>query len=411
MHPQLKEVYSNSSESAGLAKKNIALKRAILEYLDNNDQATVADLSKEVHISSPKAMALVLELSGEGLITENGKMGSTGGRRASSFSLNSSAAFFLGVDVRKDAVNIGLIDFRKNIVEVKLQIPFKLQNNIVSFNKLVTIIRSFIRKSSVPKKKIQGIGMNLSGRVNIETGYSYSYFDFRKEPVAVTLEKLLGVPVYIDNDSRSMAYGEFCLGGSHEKNMLFINMDYGLGMGAVVNGTIYYGKSGYGGEIGHIPFFDNEIICHCGKKGCLETEASGYALLRKFKEKLRSGSKSQISKKHNDIEDILLQDVVDAALTEDVLAIELLAEVGEKMGKGISALVNIFNPELIILGGVLAQTEDYIRLPIITALKKYSINLVNNDAKLKMSALGKSAGVIGACFIARYKVLSFRLLP
>lgn len=405
---QLTEVYTES-DSTGLTNKNKALKRAILTYLDGTGQAPVADLSKKLNISIPKAMALVNGLVGDGLICENGKLDSSGGRRASIYSLNADAAYFIGVDVLKDSVNIGLIDFRKNIVEIKSDIHYTLRNNVASFNKLVEIIGTFIKQCPAQKAKIMCIGVNLSGRVNSETGYSYSYFNFKEEPLTTTMEQIFKVPVVVDNDSRSMAFGEYFFGVvKNEKNILFINMDYGLGMGIVTDGKIFYGKSGFSGEIGHIPFFENEIICHCGKKGCLETEASGYALLRKFKERLSQGSQSQISKKYADVDDILLHDIVDAALNEDVLAIELLSEVGEKIGKGVAALVNIFNPELIVLGGMLSQTGDYVRLPIMTSLNKYSISLVNNDAKLKMSILGKDAGVLGACLIARNQVLSIQ---
>ncbi|MEN9745362.1 MAG: hypothetical protein RL640_1200, partial [Bacteroidota bacterium] len=155
---------------------------------------------------------------------------------------------------------------------------------------------------------------------------------------------------------------------------------------------------------GHIPLFDNEIICICGKKGCFETEASGFALKRKFKEKLKNGSSSSVLK-NKKIDDINLPDIVYAAKHEDMLAIELLAEVGEKLGKGLAVLINIFNPETLIIGGALAETGDYIRLPARSVLNKFSSSLVNNDTSLRLSKLGEHAGVIGACLIARSRVI------
>jgi predicted NBD/HSP70 family sugar kinase len=129
-------------------------------------------------------------------------------------------------------------------------------------------------------------------------------------------------------------------------------------------------------------------------------------LVRTFKEKLKEGSTTQLSQKYDDPEQIRLQDVIDAAQNDDVLAIELIAQVGEKLGKGLAVLINLFNPELVILGGTLAQTGDYIRLPLRSALNKYSLSLVNNDSQLKMSKLGEKAGVIGGCLMARNKVFS-----
>ena len=109
---------------------------------------------------------------------------------------------------------------------------------------------------------------------------------------------------------------------------------------------------------------------------------------------------------HDDIENLKLQDIIDAAQNDDVLAIELIAQVGEKIGRGLAVLINIFNPELVILGGTLAQTSDYVRLPIRSALNKYSLSLVANDSQLKMSKLGEKAGVIGGCLMARNKVFA-----
>jgi predicted NBD/HSP70 family sugar kinase len=191
---------------------------------------------------------------------------------------------------------------------------------------------------------------------------------------------------------------------SNEKNLVFINLDYGIGIGIIIDGKTYYGKSGYSGELGHIPLFDNEIICICGKKGCFETEASGFALKRKFKEKLKSGSSSSVLK-NKKIDDITLPDIIYAAKQEDMLAIELLAEVGEKLGKGLAVLINIFNPETLIIGGLLAETGDYIRLPARSVLNKFSSAMVNNDTTMRLSKLGEHAGVIGACLIARSRVI------
>lgn len=250
------------------------------------------------------------------------------------------------------------------------------------------------------------LGLNLSGRINNTTGYSYSYFHFDEEPLAGIIQKEIGIQTFIENDSRAMAYGEFSNGDTGDaRNVLFINMDYGIGLGILIDRKLYYGKSGFGGEFGHIPIFDNEILCHCGKKGCLETEASGVALIRKFKEKIKQGSTSSVMKKKKDLDDITLLDIISAAKNEDILCIELLAEIGEKIGKGIAMLINIFNPELLILGGTLSETGDYLRLPVRSAINKYSLSLVNNDTQLKLSKLGEKAGIIGACLIARNKLL------
>jgi glucokinase-like ROK family protein len=321
------------------------------------------------------------------------------------YGLVSEAGFFIGVDVKRFSINIGLLDFKKHLVTIKEDISYKLENSNEAFEQLIAIIEEFIAHLSIERKKILGIGINLTGRINNENGYSYSFFHFHEEPLASTLKTRLGIKVFLENDSRAMAYGEFCFGVvSNEKNVLFVNMDYGIGLGILVEGKLYYGKSGFSGELGHIPFFNNEILCHCGKKGCLETEASGIALIRLFKERIQEGSSSQLVTKYQNVDEVRLIDIIDAAQNDDMLCIELIGEIGEKIGKGLAVLINIFNPELVILGGTLSQTGDIIRLPIKSALNKYSLSLVNNDTKLKMSRLGEKAGVMGGCLIARNNV-------
>ncbi len=402
----LQDVFSDDN-SSGVALKNKALKKLIFNFLDQTESSSITELSKELNISVPKTTSLVNELIEEGLISDYGKIDSTGGRKASMYGLVSDACFFLGVDVKKYYINIGLLDFKKHLVTQKNRIPYKLENTQESLNQLIQIIQGFIKDLPIKKEKILSLGINLSGRIKNTIGYSYSFFHFQEEPLSAIIQNEIGIKTFLENDSRAMAFGEFCFGEvSTEKNVLFVNIDYGIGLGILIDSKVYYGKSGFSGEFGHIPFFDNEIICHCGKKGCLETEASGTSLIRKFKEKIKQGSTSVLIKKNKSVDSITLTDIIQAAQNEDVLCIELLAEVGEKLGRGLAVLINVFNPELIILGGTLSETGDYLRLPARSAINKYSLSLVNSDTELKLSKLGEKAGILGACLIARNKILA-----
>ena len=398
----------NNETSTGVAYKNINLKKAVISYFANIGSATIADLCKELNLSIPKITNLLNDLIQDGLVRDNGKIDSSGGRKPNLYGLIPDSVVFVGVDVRKNHINIGLTDLSKNIIKISERLPYKLENTKESLENLCTVINQFIKEAPVLKEKILGIGINLSGRINHTSGYSYSFFYFEEEPLAKIIEAKVGIPVFLENDTRAMACGEFSSGGiaKSEKDVLFLNLDYGLGLGILVDGQLYYGKSGYSGEFGHIPIFDNEILCHCGKKGCLETEASGWALTRMFKEKLREGSSSIVTNTKTNIENIEMEDIILAANNDDVLAIELIGKIGTNIGRGIALLINIFNPELVILGGSLATTKEYIRLPIKIAINKYSLNMVNNDTQLKMSNLGEEAGIIGACLLVRNQVLS-----
>jgi predicted NBD/HSP70 family sugar kinase len=187
--------------------------------------------------------------------------------------------------------------------------------------------------------------------------------------------------------------------------MFFINVSWGLGLGLIVDGKLYYGKSGFSGEFGHINAFDNEVICHCGKKGCLETEASGLFLHQRILEKIAEGHSSVLEKKIKKNQAVKLDDIIDAANHDDMLAIELIETVGRNLGKHIATLINLFNPESVIIGGSVALTGDYLLLPIRSAVRRYSLNLISKDTKILLSELGDEAGIIGACLLARSKML------
>ena len=394
-------------DASGVVYKNRTQKKAMIRYIDQHGLSTITEMSHELKASVPKMTSLINELIAAGLIQDQGKLDSTGGRRASVYGLVSGACFFLGVDVKQYHINFGLMDFNRNMVIEKQKVPFLLENEPECLQRLIGTIEEFIDSTGVQRQLILGMGINLKGRINLKAGHNFNYFHFHDEPLTDTIQKKTGIPAFLENDSRAMALGEYYNGvDANEKHIVFVNLDYGIGTGIIIDGNLYIGKSGFSGEIGHIPLYDNELLCHCGKKGCLETEASGYALLRKFKERIKKGESSSVLKDNKSPEDITLADIVSGAKAEDTLCIELLAESGEKLGKGLAVLINIFNPELMIIGGVMAESGDFIRLPARSTLNKYSLGLVNNDTVLKFSTMGEKSGAIGGCLNARNKTIN-----
>ena len=248
--------------------------------------------------------------------------------------------------------------------------------------------------------------VSIPGRVHTANGKSFNYFEAAGKPLAEALEERFGIKFYIDNDSRVMCYGEYMRKRLHTvKNLLYINLNWGLGMGMILNGKLYYGSTGLSGELGHLTMFDNEIFCRCGKKGCLETEASGFAARRLLVSKHTAGAQSILSKKLDTGAQITLDDFVDAIKAEDMLMIEIIEEIGSQLGKGVAAMINIFNPGLVVIGGRLIVGGDYLMLPIKAAAHKYSMSKVLSDTKFTMSTLGRKAAVIGDCLLSRDRLL------
>lgn len=389
-----------------MGSKNALIKKRIITHYIYNGSSTITDLSKELDLSVPTVTKFIYEMCEDGYINDYGKLETNGGRHPSLYGLNPESGYFIGVDIKKFAINIGLINFKGDMIELKMNIPYKFENTAEALEELCKLIGNFIKKTGINTAKIMNICINISGRVNPESGYSFSMFNFSERPLAEILTEKIGHPVCIDNDTRAMTYGEYmqgCVTG--EKNIIFVNISWGLGIGIIIDGKVYTGKSGFSGEFGHINAFENEILCHCGKKGCLETEASGSALHRILLERINNGENSILSNRINiKGSSLTLDEIIDAVNKEDLLCIEIVEEIGQKLGKQIAGLINLFNPELVIIGGTLSLTDDYIAQPIKTAIRKYSLNLVNQDSAIMLSKLKDKAGIIGACMLARSRM-------
>lgn len=386
--------------------KNATFKKRLMQRLIKSGSASIADMAKELELSIPTVTKLVGELIRKGYVKDLGKQNTSGGRKPNIYGLNPKSGYFVGMDVQHKKILLATIDFNGHIVSNDEPYPYELADTPEALEQLIQILKNYISRLEIDPRRILQVGMNIGGRVNPKTGFSYSYFNFSEKPLTKVLEERIGIPVSIENDSRAMMYGEFMSGCvKKEKDVLFININWGLGAGIIIDGKPYYGKSGFSGEIGHICALDNEIICNCGKKGCLETEASGYAIERMLRERIAQGCTTIMSEKLEEHGEFLLNDFVEAVQKEDVLSIEIVEHIGFVLGRWIAGLINILNPEMVILGGPLSETHEYLRLPIQSAIRKYSLNLVNHDTRLVVSQLGERGGLIGACLLSRSRLL------
>lgn len=384
-----------------------AEKKTILALCSSHESYSIQDLARELGTSIPKVTRIVAEMIQEGFLVDTGKMESATGRRPSLYGLNPAAGSFVGIDVNRDSLMVAVTNFSGRVTRMLEDIPFVLRNTEDSVADFCRCVQEKLSEAGVDKGLIRGYGVNLTGRVNHRTGYSYSYFLGEEKPIAQLLSTGFGHHVVVENDSRAMAYGEYMSSfpGS-EGNILFLNVGWGLGMGMVMDGKLYYGKSGFSGEIGHFPLLDNNCVCQCGKVGCLETGASGSALHRIVLEKLSDGRSSLLSPLFKEGKEISLGNILDAVEREDVLCIECVEQVGATLGRAVAGLINVFNPDMVVIGGRLSVTERYLMPPLRGAVNRLSLNLVNSDTLIKVSRLGKTAGAIGASLLSKNLLLS-----
>ena len=369
----LTEFFNKHEDDAlkGISHKNSIIKRNIIAYMAVNGECTLSELTKELHISVPTITKLVQELVDENIVTDLGKVETPGGRRPNIFGLANSAIYFAGVNVGRDNMTFLITDLQNNIIKEEYDYTFELQDRPQCFERICSNIENFIATCGIDRGKILGLGVCMTGRVNPDTGRSYKYFTSSEQSLREVLEERVGLRVLLENDTRARCYAEYTCGKSKdESNVLYLHMGRGVAIGIVVDGQLYYGKSGFAGEFGHIPFFDNEIICSCGKKGCLETEVSGIAIEDKMCHLIEKGVNTILKEKYDQQKSIHIDDIIAAAKNDDNLSIELIEEAGEKVGKAVAFLINTFNPETVIVGGNMAAAGDYIMLPLKSATNK-----------------------------------------
>lgn len=385
-----------------------ASKTALLNLLIEHGGQTIAELSSSLGVSVPYTTKTLNELIEDGLIEVTGKKDNYSKRAPKIYDLIATSGYFLGIDTGKQSLTFGICDFCGNMVAEPELIHFDYQDTPECFDRFINLINEYIQRSGIARSQIKKACMSIGGRVNPEIGCAYNYFTCTEMPLAEALTERLDLPFCIDNDTRCMTYGEYLKGVCKGlKNIIFVNVSWGIGIGIIFDGKLYRGKSGFSGEIGHMHIYNNDIICHCGKTGCMETETSGSALLRKMKEALENGGTSVLSDKvKNQHQELTLQDILDAIKKEDVLSIETLQKVAVELGTNLAGIINIFNPEMLVIGGDLSVTGAYLTQPICMGIKKFSLNMVNEDSQVAASTLKEHAGLIGACLMARSKYLN-----
>lgn len=404
----MEKLFKNTGDqSLAVESKNIGHKKQVLRSIYFNGPLSNSELSKQLKLSTPKINSLLIELLEDGLIQDLGRGDSSGGRRPNIYGLVHNGFYLVGITINVTRTIISIFSSNNEEVSGPHYFPIKMQSDLSIFNRVSEKLEEVLSISNIEPEKILAAGIELPGLINLKKGINKTYFP-EVDNLFAELEKIFGIPVFFNHDAkvRTLAEQHFGL-AKNKKHVLMLQADWGLGLGIIINGKLYSGKSGYSGEFGHLPIVDNGILCACGKQGCLETVASAMAITRMAKEGIANGNSSLISELvQNDLEKIDIVVIIQAAKKGDQFAISLFSQAGHWLGRGITYLIHIFNPELIIIGGRVAEASEFILAPIQQAITIYSNRDISSNTQIMFSELGQKAGTMGAAAYALEK-LSF----
>lgn len=380
-----------------MAKKKLLKLKIIKALLEGSK--SILDLCTLVNISAPTCVALVANLIDDHIIHKEGHGNSVGGRRPDLYNLLPHNFFVLSIVMERYQTKIAILDNHFNYVVSAKTYDLDISNEADPISALHKMVSILISDAKFDINKLTGIGISMPGLVDAKEGHNHTFIIHTDQlrSLQQALEDTFKKPVYIQNDVKSYTVAEKKFGLAKDKSdVLVLLMDWGIGLGIIMDGKLRTGTSGFSGELGHIPFVDDGILCYCGKRGCLETVASGIALAQKAKDGIQSGAYSLLNKlSDREINEIEPHVVIDAANQGDQYAIKILADVGGQMGKCIASLIQLFNPEMIILGGKMADAKQYITIPMQQAINTYCMSQIREKNTIVTSKLGIDAGILG----------------
>lgn len=384
-------------ELKGVKRKKFIQQTKIIKNLYVNGPASNAEIGKRLKISIPTSLKILNELLVNEVVEEKGVGVSRGGRRPVLYGLKDNSIYALGIDMARYKTSMALYNNNNINVSGTKVFPFDITVAGKSVDQLHLHAMELIKSSGIDQKRLVGVGIIMPGLVDSVKGVNYTHMNFGTRTTRQVLEEKFNRPVYVENDAKALAHAELRYGKAKgRKNVLVIFLDWGLGLGIIIDGKIYRGALGFAGELSHTPAIDNQIYCQCGKQGCLETIASGAAIARMAREGIRSGQSSILSELVDDIDKIETTAVIDAANRGDLCSIRILSEIGMNLGKGLASLMQLLNPEMVILSGKVSEARQYITTPVQQALHTYCMLQMRENTEIVISDMGQEHGILGA---------------
>ncbi len=365
----------------------------VLKFIQEEGPVEQSKIARELCLSLMTINKVVNSLLEHGVVVKSGKTSGKSGRRSGLFKFNPDLYISLGIDINEDRIILSAVKSDSSVISEK-EYNFDITNKkLTSADDLISIIEKyydlFIKEFSLNIEKIAVIGIAPEGIIDTTNGrcllgtHLGGIIDLNLRD---TLHDIFHLPIFIDDPARAVAYYEKKHGDGHNiENFIYIYLGKGVGSGIVIDGKMYRGFMGIAGEIGHIIVNENGSRCKCGNYGCLETVASVESIIRQVKDGIKEGVFTKILDFCNgNVNMIDLSVLKEAADNNDKFSHNILEHVGKNLGKAIALLVNIFNPELILIGGEGVTISPYLLDSVNRVIKNDALNVTNEKTLIKI---------------------------
>ena len=403
--PQNIKPRTSKVSSAELNK--IRQKKRILSLLRTDGYTSAPVLSKWLKISLPTCIVLLNDLTTAGYVKNFGMGESSGGRKPNLYGLPEDRYYVISCDFARFSAYMAILDCNHKFVTPIIEIDTNIDDPDL-IDKLYKTAQQLMKVHQISDDNVYGLGIDMPGLINSKTGINYTIKDTKRQNIERELKQKFNKIIYIDNDARMHAYGEFHFGAAKDyKDAIIIHWSWGLGLGIFINGQLCSGKSGFAGEFSHIPIVENGELCICGKRGCLETIASSNTIIKRVKQGIANKEISSLIRQfENNPQDITPEDVINSAREGDEFCIAILNEIGNAMGKGLSYIIQLLNPEIIVLSGPLSKAKQYVLSPIQQSLNRFCLEKISESTLLLISDMGDRTALLGTSEMIFQKVFT-----
>ncbi len=376
--------------------KKYRQKKKIMHLLYQFDSLSGTIISSKLGVSFPTALTLLNELSELKFVETFGTGVSSGGRKPNMYRLSDSSIYVIACELGRYKAKITIYNSHNQPVASISTFETSIDDDEL-VDKIYVNAQKLIEEFKIDKDQIYGVGLDMPGLIDEISGINHTIKKDEYRNVKERLEKRFNKFVYINNDARMQAYGEYIFGKAKgHLNAVVVNWNWGIGLGMILNGKLYNGSTGFAGELSHTRAIDDGDLCICGKRGCLETVASSNYLVKAAIDGINENVVSQLTLNFtNRIHELEPEDVINAAKSGDEFAITLLNRIGLELGKGLSFTIQLLNPEIIVLGGVISQANRFVLTSIQQSLNKYCLDKISSNVKIVISENWEQAGLLG----------------